>query len=269
MTRGLVRSTYGLDPLEFEHNSTYAHHLRYGCCGDAELSRAFQLAIPGFKPSFEDTPRLFSGDPPSRFEFAPQDWCEPIVSLHHITTFDYVRLDRFRRTLEPLIGLDDFLRRADLWDGLMPPFLKDFVSTAGKKKPGQFWELDGGIKEAVAASWQAIAHDKGQTRWDLKTLQACQAACSNDEAEKCLLWTFDSRDKRCESSESFRVWFERRLLTLSCSDLTGSHSSSLFIGSSAEDSFISGYQTARINRMRESKECSGRLGDIGKLINAS
>ncbi|PWN23543.1 hypothetical protein BCV69DRAFT_239784, partial [Microstroma glucosiphilum] len=107
MSRGLVQQTFGRAPWTYEHNETFAHYMRYSCCGDAELSRSFQLTLPGFEPTFSESDKLFTGEPPSRFAFVPSEWCEPILTLHRVTGFEYVRLLEFKRKVEPLIPKDD------------------------------------------------------------------------------------------------------------------------------------------------------------------
>lgn len=200
ISRGLVQQTFGRAPYTYEHNETFAHYLRYSCCGDAELSRSFQLTLPGFEPTFSESGKLFTGDPPSRFAFVPSEWCEPIFTLHRVTGFEYVRLLEFKRRVEPLIRDDDWLRRIDIWDGMMPTFLRSKISTASAASVLSLGTAGPLVAHGVVAQgWQAIPEGAGDHKAGATTKEMCQRLCEGGSS--CLVWTFISTSARCKCKQ--------------------------------------------------------------------
>lgn len=183
-----MKATFGSDP-DFEHR--FNDHIRYSCCGDAELARAFTLSKPAVtlvKPSWEESGRSFRADSLDKTDINSNDWCQPIFTLHHVSPAEYVQLERFKRDIDPLVSQDDFIRFVDLWDYMSPRFLRHFSS------PEQV-----GHHHVLRRGWRAIpAEDGGDEVPSATTAEACASECDR-LGKECLVWTFEPKSlRKCE-----------------------------------------------------------------------
>ncbi|CAO1630554.1 unnamed protein product [Jaminaea pallidilutea] len=239
ISRALMKATFGSDP-DFEHK--FDNHIRYSCCGDAELARAFTLSKPAVtlvKPSWEESGRSFRADSLDKTDINSNDWCQPIFTLHHVSPAEYVQLERFKRDVDPLVSQDDFIRFVDLWDYMSPRFLRHFSS------PEQV-----GHHHVLRRGWRAIpAEDGGDEVPSATTAEACASECDR-LGKECLVWTFEPKSlRKCRVSASVYI---------------GTMPSS----SKSSDDLESGWMLGRINAERDHQSCAGRLGELGELADA-
>ncbi|CAO1638202.1 unnamed protein product [Sympodiomycopsis kandeliae] len=244
ISRGLLKSTYGTDPWNFEHQ--WDHWVRYSCCGDAELSRAFRLSTNSTSiPNFEISRFKFQSESIGKIKFDARDLCEPIFSLHHVTPFEYSQLQKFKETLDIRVGPDDFIRYIDLLDWMMPIFLRHKIHTGLADFANRGDEVRktyvSKIEWLHRIDWRAILNDVMPATPGISDLAQCIRAC--EEKATCLIYTFDKVSKECRISDN------------------------LYVGTTdtENDRFTSGYQLSRINLLRNTQWCAGRLGDLGVL----
>lgn len=119
ISRSLLKATYGLTPTSpytFEHQ--FSHYIRYSCCGDAELFRAFSLTKPSVtlpRPNWEESGRSFRVEWLDKSTVEEGEWCEPVFTVHHVGPWERVGLGRFKWEVEARVGEEDFVRWVDLW----------------------------------------------------------------------------------------------------------------------------------------------------------
>ena len=91
---GILLSRAATENLVVANNGTAARwdpQIAGNCCGDAILAEAFkELGIPVLNawPSI-------NGESPSTIRFESSNWCQPLVTLHHVSTVDAQRLRSF------------------------------------------------------------------------------------------------------------------------------------------------------------------------------
>lgn len=255
-----MRETYGRDPWGYEHK--FNHFLRYSCCGDAELSRAFLLSKPDVKleePSWEEGQYSFRGEGLDKLPLTSSMWCEPFFTLHHVDAQAIVELQRFKRAVEPLVKDDDFVRWIDLWDYMRPHFL--VVADSSIPRP-DFIKRD---------RWTAIPVGAGQHVPELRSVDTCLREC--EARQDCLVWTFDD-DIGCECRAS-DVVFGRFKADPVCDPLRPLSSTfsgrvsqgEVFLGRFDQNlpGLWSGWSLSRLAQLRSRLWCAGRLGDLGSL----
>lgn len=199
ISRGVIQNTFGSD-AQFENNATFLSYLDDSCCGDAILAQALQMRLPGWTPPYDESEPRFIGENPALFNFVPDQWCEAVFTLHGITAFDYVLLDRFRRTVEPLLAEDDYIRRADLWEALMPIFLRDPPLPLGQDPTGGLSIVTLDDETVRAESWQGTPLHEDLIYPNATTAEKCHESCvvTPTEDGECLMWTFDESKHVCE-----------------------------------------------------------------------
>ncbi|PVH71938.1 glycosyltransferase family 31 protein [Cadophora sp. DSE1049] len=123
---GIVVSRAATEDLVVANNGTAAlwdPRIAGNCCGDAILAEAFkEIGMPVMNawPSI-------NGESPSTIRFESSNWCQPIVTLHHISAVDAQRLRSFedsrRDKSAPVLYSELF---ADLvWD-MIPDSLENW-----------------------------------------------------------------------------------------------------------------------------------------------
>ncbi|KAH9219261.1 hypothetical protein DL95DRAFT_292216 [Leptodontidium sp. 2 PMI_412] len=133
---GILVSRGATESLVIEHNGTAARwdpRIAGNCCGDAILAEAFKAQNI---PVMNSWPSV-NGESPSTIPFQSESWCQPLVTLHHVSTGDAERLrsfeDKRRKKSAPVLYSELF---ADLvWD-MIPDSLDNWDNMSdGVKVP--------------------------------------------------------------------------------------------------------------------------------------
>lgn len=183
------------------------------CCGDEALSVALKrkgIEIKGYWP-------LFNGDPPVTINFGPEMWCEPVISLHHVTGTD----------------MEDLWRWVENWKSRamsMQPFLFrdlfEYVASQLVHRMNDWDNTDDG--------WKIFHHVKGTKKGALVSFEQCEAACEADN----LCFQFVVNGTTCALSHNIRVGRKR------VPDTEGAHR------------YISGWNLQRIQDWTTKTKCT-------------
>ena len=78
-----------------------------GCCGDQELARILfekKMNVTNVRP-------MINGDKPRSLPFGPTQWCQPLITMHHMSPEEINDMWQFeqQRTL-PLVSRAVFIR---------------------------------------------------------------------------------------------------------------------------------------------------------------
>ena len=150
----------------------FGKDVRNECCGDEVLAKVLKesgISIRGYWP-------MFNGESPSSIRFNWEQWCEAILTLHHVQTDEFASLERWEAgrqspskplTFEELFThIEPALQeRRDDWTNL-----SEDIRYTGKKTAGKSWE-------------------------------ACRAACSR--VHKCM--QYEHFGETCRLSRSIRL----------------------------------------------------------------
>lgn len=97
MSSALMKATYGKDPWGFESRDSLVERLKNGCCGDAELSIALMntegVTVRELHP---DSRRRFYNGSPWDLVFDDGNWCESIITVHHVDSYRMQQLYNFK-----------------------------------------------------------------------------------------------------------------------------------------------------------------------------
>ncbi|KAF2501257.1 hypothetical protein BU16DRAFT_546567 [Lophium mytilinum] len=153
-------------------NHQFGLDMKGECCGDEVLARVFKdigITLKGYWP-------LINGEKVSTLRFGPEQWCEPIITLHHLSDKD--------------VG--------DLWDWEMK---------RNSTTPLLFEELYGAIVEPsitpIAYNWTNMSEDDGVNPKPLfdKTLDQCKDACNTDR----YCFQYVHHNTTCQLAHHFRL----------------------------------------------------------------
>jgi hypothetical protein len=186
LSGALVAQSFGKD-ADFEH-----HHdelIQKSAFGDALLSKAL-YDTPGvtLKELSPDGRERFNSDPPRVLKFHRGNWCEPLLTLHHVTPADTAHLYRFARRIDARLGEHDSVRWGDIWDEFLPDFLRVALLRGGE-------DGDEGGNGVSISGWQAIEDWDSETT-DVATAspEQCQSVCATNEG--CVLWQWQDTDSK-------------------------------------------------------------------------
>ncbi|KAK0113522.1 hypothetical protein ONS95_013776 [Cadophora gregata] len=160
---GILISRAATESLVVANNGTAARwdsRIAGNCCGDGILAEAFKdIGIPVMNawPSI-------NGESPSTIRFGSTDWCEPIVTLHHVSAAD----------AHGLRGFED-RRRDKSAPVLYSELFADLV-----------WDMIPGSLE----NWDNMSD--GKTVPNIKTALECTRACERDR--HCLQSLFNGEE---------------------------------------------------------------------------
>lgn len=119
---------------------------------------------------------LFNGERPLISWIRADRFCAPVVSFHGLAN-----PEDMRQTGETFRDMRKIVRWIDLWEMNGAPAPETF-----KKNPLRHdWDHVGRLDER---SW---------TTSDLKSADACHAACKKTPRQQCLAWTWDEKEQKC------------------------------------------------------------------------
>jgi hypothetical protein len=155
----------------------FGKNMQKECCGDevlASVLKASGTKLRGYWP-------MFNGEKPATVRFGREQWCEAILTLHHLSTDDFTELD--------------------LWES---------SSWRRRSAPLTFEELFSYIEPSLRErrdDWTNMSDDVDLHGGDAGiSFDTCLAACQNDQA--CL--QFEHVRSTCRLSYDIRLGHHRR-----------------------------------------------------------
>lgn len=91
---GMLMSRAVVQNLVVKHNGTAAkwdYSMHENCCGDWVLAQALKEYGIDVKNAWP----VINGETASTIPFAEDHWCQPLVTMHHLTPLDFEQLGRF------------------------------------------------------------------------------------------------------------------------------------------------------------------------------
>lgn len=181
LSRGAFNKLMARGRMFAENHRSPGTHLfgkdvRKESSGDEVLAKVLKesgISVRGYWP-------MFNGDSPSTIRFNWEQWCEAIITMHHMQPDDFAGLERWetsrQRPSKPLTfeelftHIEPYLQeRRDDWSNLSEDIIYQGKKTAGK------------------------------------SADACKAACSH--VSKCMQW--QHRGEICQLSRSIRLGHEQ------------------------------------------------------------
>lgn len=166
VSRGLMEATFGDDP-EFEHNHDAL--IQASAFGDGLLSKALYDSSNLTELSKEGGQR-FNSDPPRVLKFTKEVWCQPLLTMHHVSNIEVARLYDFQRR-----KAGEEVRWKDMYEEFQPAFLKSGEDSVEKRGWSSFEEWDSETTDLVTGS-----------------AEECKAHCR--AMEGCLMWEWRKQD---------------------------------------------------------------------------
>ncbi|KAF2095471.1 hypothetical protein NA57DRAFT_59474 [Rhizodiscina lignyota] len=176
---GILMSRAAMHKVVVEHNGTAARwdsRLQHECCGDFGLA----MAIREFGINVTEVSPTIQGDSPRQIPFAPDHWCKPLATLHHITSYGFEELRKFEHQRS---NRSEPLTFAELYHGLMAD---------------EIFKLD------ERNDWDNLS--EGNPVPDVHTSEDCRKACQANE--ECFQSLYDGTKCRLETWK-FRVGVSR------------------------------------------------------------
>jgi hypothetical protein len=153
----------------------FGENVAESCCGDEMLAQVLKksgVPLRGYWP-------MFNGDKPPTMKFGPEQWCEAVMTMHHLQEDDYTGLSQWeqaRRHPERALMFEELFN-------LIEPRLQ------GKADDWTNMSED-------------VVHTKGKS---VKSFNACERACMKDP--KCL--QYEHTGTQCRLSRSIRLGEQR------------------------------------------------------------
>ncbi|EPQ31732.1 uncharacterized protein PFL1_01065 [Pseudozyma flocculosa PF-1] len=189
-SRALLAATFGSSPAFVDSADG---RIENSCCGDGELGVSiFHHASVSLKSLSKESRQRFTGAAPWKHWYDEANWCEPIVSLHHLDAWSTRKLYRFAPE-------NDTVRFVDIHDIFQPSFLSTNKSSTGSKtaRRTSWVALDGEISPRVLFPLSNLTTTtttsgggggsgaaRTPSRW---TSDLCSGACQDDTS--CFVWT--------------------------------------------------------------------------------
>ncbi|KAF4609607.1 hypothetical protein G7Y89_g15848 [Cudoniella acicularis] len=158
--------------------SQYGVNVTALCCGDEALAVALKqkgVRLKGYWP-------MFNGEVPSTLAFGRELWCEPVISLHHVSG----------KYMEDLRG-----------------WVEDWKARTMNMSPLLFKDLFAYISPLLTATredWENIEEAPPEnTKTSYKSFEYCKAACEADK--RCFQFVFHGTT--CALSHTIRLGRER------------------------------------------------------------
>ncbi|PQE07707.1 glycosyltransferase family 31 protein [Rutstroemia sp. NJR-2017a BVV2] len=189
---GYVLSYSALEALNMPDRGGYegAMYSQFGfntsatCCGDDALAKVLKpkgIGLKGYWP-------MFNGEVPATLGFGSEIWCEPVLSLHHISGKDMENLWQW---------VEDWRARTMS----MQPFLfKDLFQYIAPQFVSRMNDWDN-----TEEGWKIYYHPSGKKEDSLISFEQCEAACQADK--DC--FQFVSHGTTCALSHTIRIGRQR------------------------------------------------------------
>jgi hypothetical protein len=221
LSKGLMDATFG-------YHADHVNHVMddfqaFACCGDEILARALYSTPDVYiKAPSPISHQLFSGETPTSERYRERNWCEPIVTFHHVKPDEIAALHAFEQQLFRRLLRTDLIRHLDVFAAFQPDFMRQ--------------AYDNGDLHVLSGDWENRAEDEEVPAVEGMAFDAtfCEAACR--ERPHCWLWQFrhNEEGERCTlGTELVRIGGQR----------TG---------------FTSGWMLGRLRAMRATQPCEDR-----------
>ncbi|KAK9234746.1 hypothetical protein V1525DRAFT_412093 [Lipomyces kononenkoae] len=193
MSGALIRKTFGQEPeLAGQYESYSKHH----CCGDHIISHAFRdrgvipvLTGDGYPFVAWRFQGGYHGDlqaePPITVRFSKLNWCEEIVTFHHLTAHDIEKIYEF----EQKFPRDQPILFKDVYHEFVMPYLR------GDRQNN--WDNVADIREYSKDNEKQ--KDSQNTAYE--SYESCSNAC--DKWEDCMMFRY--RPGYCGLSDEIRL----------------------------------------------------------------
>lgn len=222
LSQGLMKATFGDHANHVEH--VMDDFQANACCGDEILARAL-YSTPNVYIKAPDplSHQLFTGETPTSHRYRSRNWCQPIMSFHHMKPEEIAEVAVFEQELFPKLLLNDFIRNLDVFKRFAPPFLSQAYEKGSPHATSDAWDNRSEEGESIP-SVEGKAYDAA----------FCHEACIL--RPECFQWSFKNRDgeQLCK--------LEKELLR---------------IGAPSEN-ITSGWMTGRAKRMFGKEPCEDR-----------
>ncbi|PQE29652.1 glycosyltransferase family 31 protein [Rutstroemia sp. NJR-2017a BBW] len=153
------------------------------CCGDDALAKVLTpkgIKLKGYWP-------MFNGEVPSTLGFGSEIWCEPVLSLHHVSGKDMENLWRWVEDWKARTMNMPFLFK-DLFEYIAPQFVSRMND----------WDN-------TEEGWKIPHHPPGKKQGSIISFEQCEAACQADA--NC--FQFVSHGTACALSHTIRIGRQR------------------------------------------------------------
>jgi hypothetical protein len=199
---------------EGEMYSQFGFNTSSTCCGDDALAKVLTpkgIMLKGYWP-------MFNGEVPATLGFGGEIWCEPVLSLHHVSGKDMENLwqwieDWKARTMSmvctfisysctpPFLLITHFLVKILLTVFTQHPFLfKDLFEYIAPQFVSRMNDWDNSEE-----GWKIYHHPSGKKEGSLISFEQCEAACQADK--NC--FQFVSHGTTCALSHTIRIGRQR------------------------------------------------------------
>ncbi|KAK9368238.1 hypothetical protein V1509DRAFT_623458 [Lipomyces kononenkoae] len=194
MSGALIRKTFGQEP---DLGSQYESYAKVHCCGDHILSHAFRdrnvipvLTGDGYPFVSWRFQGGYHGDlqaePPITVRFSKLNWCEEIVTFHHLTAHDIEQLYEF----EQKFSRDQPILFKDVYHEFIMPYLR-----GGRQNN---WDNQADIR---VYSNDPEADPKNAQQKVYESYESCSDACN--QWEDCMMFRY--RPGYCGLSDEIRL----------------------------------------------------------------
>lgn len=196
--------------MEAEKNvQDYSVRAQHECCGDYMVAM-YLKELYGIALNYELSRSRFQGEPLHLIQFGHDNWCQELISLHHVGPRDMEVLWEYERIRQ--YELAQGSQDAENSDSTIvgPPLrgityrdlYNDFVKPYFDRRPQ--WDWDNGAKD-VELSWQAdYANENGQIENEAQrpwySLENCRREC--ERRLDCLMYRYDPYRRYCGLSSS-------------------------------------------------------------------
>ncbi|KAJ9632988.1 hypothetical protein H2204_007378 [Knufia peltigerae] len=157
----------------------FGKDMQHECCGDEVLAGVLKesgVTLRGYWP-------MFNGEKPTTARFGREQWCEAILTLHHLDTEDFLELQRWEQTTtSSRRDRSKPLTFEELFFGLVEPLIRD-------------------RREDWTNMSEDVVYDEDDKNRAGKSYEACLKACTANE--RCI--QFEHFGHTCRLSYDIRL----------------------------------------------------------------
>lgn len=188
LSRAAMDATFGKNPNIVED---FLEETFQDCCGDYMVSLVVEIMLNGQRVEHVNG---FQGDTYWDMEMWPHLWCEPVVTMHHITAREIEVVWEYER-VKRLQGRN--VTFAELYRDFYLPFMatekKDWDNRAEQHSISEQQDFDNGI----------MPSDKGGSeKRPYEDAEACRQHCESDP--DCLSFRLRRDPRECQTASYFR-----------------------------------------------------------------
>lgn len=262
ISRAAMEIAFG-GPEAEQNVREYSSRAQHECCGDYMVA-AYLEELHGIGLDYMLSDGRFQGEPMGGIQFGPNNWCQEIVSMHHIGAREMEMMWEYERVRQQALAQSG---GADLRPLLYRDVYTDFVKPYFPKRPQSDW--DNGAKD-IELTWQADIEqnpngDHHSAGW--ASLENCRGAC--EARDDCLMYRYDPYRRYCGLGASTIAlgslvgeYSDDYDFEIACEVLTGSRETCA--GRNRTDpahQMVSGWYLGRVIGMRQGMWCDRLYSD--------